>query len=67
MPRPARISFANLPPRPHQLTESELSRVFGGCKGTQESCNEDKDCCYGYGCYKKPEFDNRPLCLLPIH
>jgi hypothetical protein len=58
MPRRALcISFSDLPPRPHPLSESELSRVFGGCVGDYERCNEDCDCCAGYFCKRQVWYD----------
>jgi hypothetical protein len=50
MPRTVRISFPNLPPRPRQLSASELSQVFGGCAIINVSCSKDADCCEPWKC-----------------
>jgi hypothetical protein len=46
MPRRALcISFADLPPRPHRLSQEQLRHVFGGCGAKDELCVGNKECC----------------------
>jgi hypothetical protein len=49
--RPAIITFGELPPRAKGLSSQELSQVFGGCIGFDESgCWKPTDCCPGLTC-----------------
>lgn len=41
----ARITCEELPARPRALQQSELTKVFGGCKGRGSVCAVNSDCC----------------------
>jgi hypothetical protein len=47
MKRPLTIRVETLPPRARPLTETELSRAYGGCLGAREICGAHSDCCSG--------------------
>ena len=53
-PRTVCISFPPLPARARRLDDEELSRIFGGCRGHREFCDNliggDKACCPPYEC-----------------
>jgi hypothetical protein len=53
-PCPVRIDLSqDLPPRARPLAAETVARVFGGCTGEWQLCNNNWDCCSNKCLYRE--------------